>query len=170
MTKDDHSKRLFSQIKRRDYFMDKKLRGMAEIEEYIGLQTVSILEMKRDFDLPIEKDRNSIWHATAHALDRWLHENGLKSWREFSRGKMLAARVRKLRKGPGKVITGDMNQICDKLGIGPGTFITVRTMTGCPIKQVEGTNQFEVDANRWADFEEDRAAAYRGRGELWRQG
>ncbi|OPY65977.1 MAG: hypothetical protein A4E63_02725 [Syntrophorhabdus sp. PtaU1.Bin050] len=135
--------------------MSKHLTGMDEIAEHTGLQIVTLIELKTYYDLPLEKDGNAIWHTTTRDLKKWLVENGVESWDKLSITKLRALKLRKLRQGPGKIIQGDMDFVCNKLDIASGTLISLIQRSDCPIQKIEDTNQYRVDLNRWEDFREN---------------
>jgi hypothetical protein len=142
--------------------MQDELVGMLEIEAYTKISTGTILELKRNYDLPISKGSGGVWRSTRSALDGWLKENGLENGKAFSMQRLQKAKVRRLRQGPGVQVTGDANVLCDRLHISIATFMGfLRTAPGCPILHLEGTNQYTVDLSRFADFVEDLASVPR---------
>jgi hypothetical protein len=138
--------------------MDDELAGIDEIEKHTELSAVTLFDLRNNLGLPIEK-KGGIWYATRTGLSRWLKENGLEVWgRQFSLAKVRAVQLRARRQGPGKVFSGDMDFICEKLDIAPGTFLDVLNWVSCPIIKLEN-KKYSVDTNRWADFREDRDRA-----------
>jgi hypothetical protein len=146
--------------------MSKKdeLLGMNEVEAHCGgLATVTILDLWKHYNFPIEKI-GGIWCSTRTRLDAWAAENGVAVWGRIPIPRLEAARQRKLRQGPGEILQGDMDEMCAKLDIAAGSFIYFLQYTNCPIKRLEGTNQFSVDINRWKDFRSDLEALPRQSG------
>lgn len=135
---------------------NKNFTGIDEITEHTGLLPHVLMELVNFYDLPLQNHPDGIWRTSLKQLGKWLIANGLADWHAVSVTRLRAAKLRKMREGPGKVIQGDMTFICDRLQIAAGTFITLRQRIDCPIKQVEDTNQFRVDINRWEDFRTEK--------------
>jgi hypothetical protein len=137
---------------------NKNLVGIDEVSEYTKLLPHVLMDLKNFYDLPLENhsENDGIWRTSSKQLEKWLAENGLQDWRQCSVTRLRAAKLRKMRQGPGKILQGDMVFVCDRLQIATGTFITLMQRIDCPIKHVEDTNQYLVDLNRWEDFRTEK--------------
>lgn len=149
--------------------MSKNLTGIDEIEEFTKLPIVTLMELVTYYDLPLQKGDDAIWHTTTRDLKKWLAENGVEGWDRLSITKLKTLKLRKLRQGPGKIIQGDMDFVCNKLDIASGTLISLIQRSDCPIQKIEDTNQYRVDLNRWEDFQEDTRQEACMRGPWYRQ-
>lgn len=128
--------------------------GINEICRHFGdKSSLSVMNYRRDLDCPLIKD-GGIWIAYEREIMQWAADLGIQDIREIDHAKVFKVVCRRLRSGPGRIIRGDMNRLCEFLRIGSGTMIDAQKGIDNPFKKIEG-NQYEVDFNRWQDWAED---------------
>ncbi|MBU2623432.1 MAG: hypothetical protein KKD92_14060 [Proteobacteria bacterium] len=134
--------------------MDKILNGVDKIMEYTRKSAVELMDLKRDFGFPMIK-KDGVFYISISALVKWL-----KSWGIQDPLKIVYADVEKLwirreeAKETGKMLSGDVAAICEKLRISPATFLSLLKNEDFPARKVPGTNQYEVNSKKWRDYYE----------------
>ena len=134
--------------------MENALTGIDEIMNYTRKSASELMNLRRDFGFPMVK-KGGIYCISIDALLKWL-----KSWDihiqdplKISYSEIEALYLRRVQaKEPGKMLSGDINAICEKLKISPATFLDLFKNESCPVRKIPGTNQYRVDSKNWRDY------------------
>ena len=118
--------------------------GINEICEKFNKSPITVMNYKRDLDCPLLKD-GGIWIGYENEIRIWAADLGVTNIQTIDHAKCFKILERRRRSGPGKVLRGQLKFISSSF-----------QLDNCPFKKVPGTNEVEVDINRWLDFVEDQ--------------
>jgi hypothetical protein len=86
----------------------------------------------------------------------WAADLGIADIRNIHYSEVFKLVCRRARSGPGQILRGDVNAICEKLRVSTNVLFVAQGRVDNPFRKIEGTvNEYEVDLNRWADYVED---------------
>ena len=129
--------------------------GIKEICEKMGNKsTVTIINYRRDLDFPLKKDGGILICFESEVI-AWAASLGIPDIRNINHGEVYRLVCRRMRSGPGEIIRGDVNGICEKLGVSTNALFVAQGRIDNPFRKVEGSNEYEVDFNRWVDYVQD---------------
>jgi hypothetical protein len=146
-------------MKKQDVKQEVIWTGIDEICEKMGRKSiVSILNFRRDLDCPLKKD-GGVWVAVESEVLAWAADLGIDNIRDIDHSKAFRLVARRRRSGPGEVLRGDVNSLCERLRVSTNALFVAQGHDNNPFKKLEG-NRYEIDLNRWQDYLED--TAFRG--------
>lgn len=130
--------------------------GINEICLKLGRQEIlTVLNYRRDLGFPLKKDGGILICVESEVM-AWAKDLGITDLRNVDHSAIFKLVRRRARSGPGQVIRGDINSICEKLRISTTFYYVAQGRVDNPFRKIEGTvNEYEVDLNRWADYIED---------------
>jgi hypothetical protein len=129
--------------------------GINEICLRMGRQEcLTVLNYRRDLNFPMRKD-GGIWICVEAEVLAWAKDLGITDLRNVDHSAIFKLVRRRARSGPGQVIRGDINSICEKLRVSTNVLFVAQGRVDNPFRKIEGSNEYEVDLNRWQDYVED---------------
>lgn len=119
-----------------------------------GVASVKVINYRRDLGFPLKKD-GGILICYEFEVMAWAKDLGIADIRNIHHSEVFKLVCRRARSGPGPVISGDINSICEKLHVSTNVVYVAKDRVDNPFRKVDGTNDYELDLNRWADYCED---------------
>jgi len=132
--------------------MEKTLTGIDEIMAYTQKSACELLDLRRDFGFPMLK-KDGVFSLSLNVLQKWLAKWEIIDPLGISYADCETLHTRRIQaKEPGKMLSGDINAICEKLKISPATFLDLFKNETCPVRKIPGTNQYKVNSKSWRDY------------------
>lgn len=130
--------------------------GIDEICRKMGrVAVVSVINYKRDLGFPLKKD-GGILVCVESEVQAWAEDLGIHDIRNIDHSAVYKVVCRRARSGPGEIIRGDVNSLCEKLRVSTNVLYVAQGQVNNPFRRVAGTvNEWEIDLNRWTDYVED---------------
>jgi hypothetical protein len=100
------------------------------------------------YGLPAVRADGSAWELELAALAAWKREMDYGPTTAESDLALKMFERRLIEAGPGRIVSGDINQLSKRLFTDAPTLLSWTRRDGCPLKKCEG-NQWEVDLNAW---------------------
>lgn len=120
-----------------------------------GVASVSVINYRRDLGFPLKKDGGILICYESEVMT-WAEDLGIADIRNIHHSEVFRLVCRRARSGPGQIIRGDVNAICEKLRVSTNVIYVAQGREDNPFRKVDGTvNEYSVDLNRWWDYVED---------------